>query len=668
MISADPLDLAPHIERVARHLFGEPNRKLSKREELRFGTHGSLAVMIAGSKRGTWFDHEKQIGGGVSELLLANGEAAIADWFARELGIDLNPSRQHIVATYDYADEAGKLLFQVLRYGPTKTFSQQQPGAGKGGIKRNPKTGKPTMEGARYVPYHLDELVAARAQANGKPWRVYIAEGEKDADRLRQWGLTATCNAGGVMKWRADYGRYFTGAEAILLADNDEAGRAHVADVAKKLAPVAAVIKIPALHGLPEKGDVSDWLAAGGSQGDLEDLVDSTEATHEDQTGGPDPAIWIDDGEWDEDKLPPRPWAAPGYALRGAVTLVTGPPSAKKSTLMLAWGCALALGRPHGKFRPTKSTPVVVYNVEDDRNEQRRRLSAVLRQFDATPADIRSKIVRTGPAGVGVLFAWDAVQGLVINTQAMDALRALCAERRPGLLIADPLAELHTAGENDNTALRAIVATFRAIAIEFDMAVIIVHHTRKGAAAPGDPDSARGGSAIIGAARIVLTCFTMSEEDAESFGLPKDRKTRSNYLRLDDAKQNYAGIGEAVWYDTALHTLSNGEIVPAVVPFEPPDKWAAISIVVANEILDEIDAGLDSGTRRYVHGGAAEDRAAWKVVTRHVPALNEQQARDIISTYLKNGVLAHRKYYDPKDRKERQGLYLNEARRPGAMH
>src|SRR4030095_15372640 len=107
-------------------------------------------------------------------------------------------------------------------------------------------------------------------------------------------------------------------------------------------------------------------------------------------------------------------------------------------------------------------------------------------------------------------------------------------------------------GENDNTAQRALIAAFRALAIEFNMAVIVVHHTRKGATSPGDPDSARGGSAIIGAARIVLTCFTMSEDDAEAFGLPKDRKTRSNFMRLDDAKQNYAGIGDAQWYETAL--------------------------------------------------------------------------------------------------------------------
>src|SRR5271168_1670491 len=103
-------------------------------------------------------------------------------------------------------------------------------------------------------------------------------------------------------------------------------------------------------------------------------------------------AIWVEDEGWAEVDLPRRPWVARGYALRDAVTVVAGPPSAMKSSLMLAWAAAVALGRPHGDFQPTETGTVVVYNVEDDRIEQRRRLSAVLRQFDAIPVDIAGRI------------------------------------------------------------------------------------------------------------------------------------------------------------------------------------------------------------------------------------------------------------------------------------
>ena len=43
---------------VARALLGEPNARLSTARELRYGTHGSLAVHVGGERAGTWRDHE----------------------------------------------------------------------------------------------------------------------------------------------------------------------------------------------------------------------------------------------------------------------------------------------------------------------------------------------------------------------------------------------------------------------------------------------------------------------------------------------------------------------------------------------------------------------------------------------------------------------------------
>ncbi len=90
-----------------------------------------------------------------------------------------------IVATYDYTDEAGKLIFQVCRFDP-KTFRQRQPnGSGKWLWK---------VSGLRVVPYRLPGVIAAIAAKR----IVWIAEGEKDCDALAKLGLTASCNAGGA--------------------------------------------------------------------------------------------------------------------------------------------------------------------------------------------------------------------------------------------------------------------------------------------------------------------------------------------------------------------------------------------------------------------------------------------------------------------------------------
>ncbi len=376
----------------------------------------------------------------------------------------------------------------------------------------------------------------------------------------------------------------------------------------------------------------------------------------------PNAPLWIDDEEWDEAELPVRAWIARKYAHRGSVTLLVGPPSAMKSSLMLAWAAALALNVPHGDFGPTAAGTTVVYNVEDDRTEQRRRLSAVLRQFNTTPAAVSGKIVRVGPAAIGTLFSQNG--GGIINTSAMDCLRDLIRERHADLLIADPLAELHDCDENDNTALRAVLAAFRSLAIECNIAIILVHHTRKGTVNPGDPDSARGASASVGATRITLTVITMPEDDARLFGLPTSRQARSNYIRLDDAKQNYAGIGDGEWYEKVVYRLENGEAVPAAEPWQPPNIWKQISTFSANEILDELDRGLPEG-RRYSRAPQAKDRAAWPVVQNIVPTLNEEQAKKVIADWVKNQVIEARQYHDPEARREISGLFVNSAKRPG---
>jgi putative DNA primase/helicase len=269
------MSLSDQIGEIARRLLGPPNKRLSTNSQLRFGNNGSVAVDTGGSKAGTWFDFDINKGGGWRELLLVKGRLApddVDEWLKREGFANDCAAKLNIIDTYDYRDEGGALLFQVCRIFP-KTFRQRRP-TGSGGWQWKSK-------GTRMVLYRLPELLAAAKAANGSPPRVYVVEGEKDADRLRgQWGLTATTNPGGASqgkpKWRADYNRFFVGCDVVIIPDNDDTGRKHALDVAANLVPVAAKVRIAKLGGLPEKGDISDWMDAGGSQSDLETLVELT--------------------------------------------------------------------------------------------------------------------------------------------------------------------------------------------------------------------------------------------------------------------------------------------------------------------------------------------------------------------------------------------------------
>jgi hypothetical protein len=172
-----------------------------------------------------------------------------------------------VVATSDYVDGVRELVYQVLRKSD-KSFAQRRPD-GEGGWAYN-------LDGIARVPYHLDELVGAPFEAT-----IWIAEGEKDVDRLRSLGLVATCNSGGAGNWHDEISPSFARRKVVILIDNDEVGRKHGEAVATSLKPHVQEVRIldPAklartlrLGRLPQKGDISDLLDMGLT---LEQLVDS---------------------------------------------------------------------------------------------------------------------------------------------------------------------------------------------------------------------------------------------------------------------------------------------------------------------------------------------------------------------------------------------------------
>lgn len=164
-----------------------------------------------------------------------------------------------IVATYNYCDETGSLLFQAVRYEP-KNFKQRRPKPdGTEGWEWN-------LKGVPLVPYRLPELLAADPGAV-----VFIPEGEKDVDNIRKHGGVATCNPMGAGKWRKEFAEPLIGRHVAILPDKDGPGRKHSQSVAHSLAGKAASIKVIELPG-PGK-DVSDLLDAGGTLAELLAIV-----------------------------------------------------------------------------------------------------------------------------------------------------------------------------------------------------------------------------------------------------------------------------------------------------------------------------------------------------------------------------------------------------------
>ena len=162
---------------------------------------------------------------------------------ASDFNIPLENAQRRLIKTYDYTDAQGELLFQVCRYEP-KDFRQRHKVNGKWVWN---------IKGIQPVLYHLSEVLKAK--------EVLVTEGEKDVDNLRAIGFTATTCPMGVKKWRPEYSECLKVKHVVLIPDNDNEGKEHMALVGVSLNGTSASLKLLELPGLPSKGDVSDWIA-----------------------------------------------------------------------------------------------------------------------------------------------------------------------------------------------------------------------------------------------------------------------------------------------------------------------------------------------------------------------------------------------------------------------
>jgi putative DNA primase/helicase len=257
----------PTIVELATELWGTQNKALSTRTDVRFGTKASKSVKPADN---CWFDFEANDGGGYTALWkLARPNQPLP-----HINGETKPW-QNIDVAYNYCYAGGTLAYQVIRTITGKPrFLQRRP--------NGPNEWVWNLAGVQRILYQLPELIAA---APGSV--IYVAEGEKDVNRLRRHRKISTCNPGGAAeyknqdkpyrgKWLAEYSEHLRGHHVRVIPDNDAPGAAHALDIARKLHGVAASVRIVRLPGLPEKGDVSDWLNAGHSIEELDRLADES--------------------------------------------------------------------------------------------------------------------------------------------------------------------------------------------------------------------------------------------------------------------------------------------------------------------------------------------------------------------------------------------------------
>lgn len=178
------------------------------------------------------------------------------------------------VAWYNYTDENGELIYQVVRYEP-KTFRQRVP-------LDNGKWEYSLKSVEKMYPYllrnfHSDQRVN---ESDGADRAVCIFEGEKDADAACELGLLGTTLPMGAGKWKPEYLQWFAGRKVYLIPDDDEQGINHMNMVAAHMYPVVLqnqikIVRLPNPDRIP-KFDFSDYIDGGGDKQNFAALIGKT--------------------------------------------------------------------------------------------------------------------------------------------------------------------------------------------------------------------------------------------------------------------------------------------------------------------------------------------------------------------------------------------------------
>ena len=442
------------------------------------------------------------------------------------------------VATYDYLDENGKLLYQVAR-DAEKNFAQRRPRVG-----RDPGESEWIYEtkDVRRVLYALPEVKFAIACGH----RVYVPEGEKDASNLLKLGLTATTAAmGAKAPWLPCYSDQLAGCrEVVVIPDNDGPGREHAEKVAAALVGRVGTLRILKLPVTKEGGDVSDWLAAGGNRDQLEALAaqaplfsNPLNRYADVEVGGRD----LLDRRIDS----PESIIGDGILTRPSLGFLVAAAGRGKSQLLVQLAVARALGTEWLglKVKPGR-TALLLLELSAYWWQQRIRVAAGEQHAAEALNAIR-------------IVCRPDLKGLVdISTdEELAALARWIAQCEADLLCLDPLSRTHALDENAFTVMGPLLQRIELFGFDTNTTSLISHHERKSHASlkDSDLDVASGSRVISGNA----TCYMRLVETG-----------RNGPLVLRFSKTSTSGHVSDIW----LRREESGLLVPTDPPETTRDK------------------------------------------------------------------------------------------------
>lgn len=313
----------------------------------------------------------------------------------------------------------------------------------------------------------------------------------------------------------------------------------------------------------------------------------------------PPPPSVLAGSDWgnalDPYETPDRPWLIERLLMSANVTGIVATGGVGKSTLNLIIAAHIALGRDLGPYKTLVRGRVVVYNGEDDKEEQSRRLQAICQLYGFDYSKVRSEVLLLDDTDLDMrqLVVRNGYNGSVENTALSNGLIEKMKDPRVVLFIGDPLVDMHSGEETDPVHMNTVIRAIKRIAKQATVGVILSLHATKGGDRQeeriGNMDIARGSSAVANKMRSVFTMLNASDKDCEDYGL-QDHE-RGLWLRLDDAKMNMALKGDkTLWFKRQGVVIQSGDVVGVLSLQELKKNSTALKLRIAGHLIDNMMA------------------------------------------------------------------------------
>jgi len=186
----------------------------------------------------------------------------------------------------------------------------------------------------------------------------------------------------------------------------------------------------------------------------------------------------------------PKPlWLVDGLLPEEGVCVISGEPKATKTWAAMDLAVALASATPaFGEYAAKGRRKVALFQVEDSKRSVKTRLRVLTGMRSLRGDDLRGwmRVICRGQIN------------LQNHAEAVEIAESVKADGI-GLLVLDPLRDLHSGDENDSTAMKKVMDELRWLREELKCAVLFVHHSGKSSK---DTDGRRPGQKMRGSGAV----------------------------------------------------------------------------------------------------------------------------------------------------------------------